>query len=274
MSESKGQWGGRGFERGDPGEIGGGPSAGRGHARRNSSHRATASLFFGSLALFAGILLLLDRFDIVDASLVFRFWPVLMIGLGLGFLFRGRGASLLPGVILTLLGSVFLARILGYGRIEYRDLWPVVLIVVGAVVLINTLRSRREPGPLAAVDSAGSDIDSLNDVAMFGGVVKIVQTQNFRGGDLFAMFGGIEVNLRKARLAAGGPVVLNATAIMGGVELRVPDDWFIVNKGLGLLGGYSDSRRFIETESGAPADQSRTLIIRGLALMGGVDVKN
>jgi hypothetical protein len=272
MSEPTSQWGGRGLGRG-PGEGTGSAS----RATRSSAavtHRATASLAFGTLALVAGVVLLLDRFDILDASAIFRFWPVLMIGLGLGFLFRGQGGSMLPGVILTFLGSLFLIRNIGYADVRIRDLWPVILILVGATILVNTFRARRAlavaPGGLATPP----ELDLVNDFAMFGGVVKIVQSQSFRGGELFAMFGGIEVNLRKARLAPNEPVILNATAVMGGIELRVPDDWYIVNEGVGLLGGYSDSRRFIESDASAAIDPSRTLVVRGIAIFGGVDIKN
>lgn len=272
MSGPSSQWGGRGFDRG-PGESGGAASRGT-RPSGGVTHRATASLAFGTLALVAGIVLLLDRFGILDASSIFRFWPVLMIGLGLGFLFRGRGGSMLPGVILTFLGSLFLIRNIGYADVRIRDLWPVILILVGATVLVNSLRARRSLAAAPGEIATPPEVDLLNDFAMFGGVVKIVQSQNFRGGELFAMFGGIEVNLRKARLAPNEPVVINATAVMGGIELRVPDDWYIVNEGVGLLGGYSDSRRFIESDAGAPVDLSRTLIIRGIAIFGGVDIKN
>lgn len=272
MSGPSRDWGARGFGRG-PGDPGGQPHR-DGHSGCGVTHRATASLAFGTLALLAGIVLLLDRFGVLDASSIFRYWPVLMIGLGLGFLFRGRGGSLLPGLILTFLGTLFLVRNIGYADVRIRDLWPVILILVGATVLVNTLRARRTLPVAPGAAQSPPEIDLLNDFAMFGGVVKIVQSQNFRGGELFAMFGGIEVNLRKARLAPNEPVILNATAVMGGIELRVPDDWYIVNEGVGLLGGYSDSRRFIETEDGAPVDPSRTLIIRGIAIFGGVDIKN
>jgi hypothetical protein len=272
MSEPSSQWGGRDFGR-THGE-GAGPTLRGSHPARNVTHRATASLAFGTLALVAGIVLLLDRFGILDASSVFRFWPVVMIGLGLGLLFQKPGANVVPGMLLSFLGTLFLIRNIGYADVRIRDLWPVILILVGATILVNTLRARRTLATAPHPEAGSPNTDVLNDFAMFGGVVKIVQSQNFRGGELFAMFGGIEVNLRKARLAPNQPVILNATAVMGGIELRVPDDWYIVNEGIGILGGYSDSRRFIETEAGIPMDPSRTLIVRGIAVFGGVDIKN
>lgn len=239
-----------------------------GRFRGRTCHRTTASLVFGTLAIGIGSLLLLDRFGIVDSSMIFRFWPAVLLLLGLGTLFRGN--SMPPGIVLTVLGAVFLVRNLGYADVSFRDVWPLLLIVIGVAVLTNAIRSRRDP----ATVKAAREQDFLNDWALFGGVNKVVQSQNFQGGDLFAMFGGIEVNLRKARLNPDSPAVVNANAIFGGVELHVPDDWHVVNEGVGILGGYADSRRFVEAEGDAPVDQKRMLIVRGVAAFGGVDIKN
>jgi len=67
-------------------------------------------------------------------------WPVLMIAPGIAFLLmyafgKKENALLVPGIILTALGGVFLI-----GATDYDYLWPVALIVLGIVLLFGARR--------------------------------------------------------------------------------------------------------------------------------------
>jgi hypothetical protein len=54
---------------------------------------------------------------------------------------------------------------------------------------------------------------------------------------------------------------------MGGVEVRVPEDWTVETRGMAVLGGFEDKTR-------RPLDDRRKLVVTGLAVLGGVEVKN
>jgi hypothetical protein len=106
-------------------------------------------------------------------------------------------------------------------------------------------------------------------VAIFGGVKQRITVKNFRGGRLLAICGGFDIDLSRADI--DGPVaVIDANALMGGGEIRVPDSWFVEFHGVPLLGGYSDETHQVVTD---PATAKR-LIVRGVLVMGGVVVKN
>lgn len=253
----------------------GGPSARRGFhkgSRKSCKMGPAPNIFIGGMFVLIGTLLLLDRLQILDASAVLSFWPAVMVAIGLGMLVTGRRKSMPGGVVLVSIGSIFLARKLGLTEMGMRELWPVILIAVGLVVLLNSLLSRRQLPTVDQTERGSQDV--LNDSAVFGGVEKRVLSDNFRGGEVLAVFGGVAVDLRKAKLATNGPSVLNATAIFGGVELKVPDDWVVVNEGAAVLGGFADSRKFIEIDETRAAGSQQMLIIRGLAMFGGVEVKN
>jgi hypothetical protein len=53
----------------------------------------------------------------------------------------------------------------------------------------------------------------------------------------------------------------------GGIEIKVPDEWEVVNRGNAFLGGFEDKTRPLP---GA----NRRLVVTGTAIMGGVEVKN
>lgn len=82
----------------------------------------------------------------------------------------------------------------------------------------------------------------------------------------FAWWGGGKIDLREARFAEG-EMTIHAWAIMGGVEVIVPDDLAVHVRGLGIMGGF-DGRASGPGEPGAPR-----VVVKGFAFWGGVEVK-
>jgi predicted membrane protein len=77
--------------------------------------------------------------------------------------------------------------------------------------------------------------------------------------------GGLEIDLHNASIK--GEAVIDIFAMMGGVEMRVPEDWLVVIEGFPFMGGY-------ENKTHAPKDTTKRLVIKGTAVMGGVEIKN
>lgn len=230
----------------------------------------SANLVFGSLFILAGATLLLDRLGYVDAGQIFYYWPLALVIFGIGLLVRRGRQAVVSGSLLTVVGSVLLLKRLGILNVGLRELWPLVLIAIGIVVLYNSLRSRS--GDVPAPSEGNPDV--LNDGAFFGGVEKKVQSENFQGGEVFAVFGGVELNLRQARIPKGQRAVVNANAIFGGVEMTIPENWQVVTEGVAILGGFADSRKYVESRDEAGLDDQPILVVRGIALFGGVEIKN
>jgi hypothetical protein len=99
------------------------------------------------------------------------------------------------------------------------------------------------------------------------GVVRKVVSAEFRGGDMTAVMGGVKLDLRAARAVPGG-AVLDVLVCWGGIDIRVPDTWRVVNQATVMLGGLEDRSKL------PPAEASDVLIIRGLVIMGGIEIKN
>jgi len=80
-----------------------------------------------------------------------------------------------------------------------------------------------------------------------------------------AIMGGVELDLRNVQIQPGDDVVIDALALMGGIEIFVPVGWKIVANVLPIMGGFEDK---------TAAGTGPTLTVRGTAIMGAVVVMN
>jgi predicted membrane protein len=226
----------------------------------------TPGLVFGIVILALGVILLLDRQGIIQAGDIFPFfWPAVFLAAGLFKLVQSSCASgRVWGGILTAAGILLLLDRLGYVRVSFHALWPLILIGIGLMLVWRTLEGRSGRGlPFKPVGV-------VNAFAAFGGGDLKSDTKDFQGGDVFAVFGGYNIDLRNASMQAA-EAVLDANAVFGGVEIRVPLSWSVSIHGLPLLGGYTDETVHPKSEDGGEA---KRLIVRGLSMFGGVVVKN
>lgn len=82
-----------------------------------------------------------------------------------------------------------------------------------------------------------------------------------------AIMGACKLDLRQA-VIAGDEAVVDVTAVMGGVEILVPANWTVEARVLPILGGVGDETRPDRSQP------TQRLVVRGVAFMGGVDVKS
>jgi len=84
--------------------------------------------------------------------------------------------------------------------------------------------------------------------------------------NVVAVMGGCEIDLRNAEID-GDEVVINAFALMGGIEIYVPEGISVDFSGLPLLGGTECKIADVPTIPGSPR-----VIVRAVAVMGGIEV--
>lgn len=129
------------------------------------------------------------------------------------------------------------------------------------------------PVPAAATTATpdparfGGQPGSATAVAILGGFERKGDWVVPREFNCVAFMGGGELDMRDARFEEQ-TVKINCVAIMGGVEITVPDDAKVEIQGIGIMGGFDHRAAGDEGQPGGP-----TIIVTGVALMGGVDVK-
>jgi len=218
-----------------------------------------AILGLGVLAL--GVLLTVDNLGIMDIEYVFDYWPVLLILLGLAHIVQpGRDRRLGAGLLWVIVGTLILLNTLNFWTFNVWDLWPLLLVLFGTQMLWRALtRSRRQ------VDLEDSSF--FDATAVMSGVQRHISCDDFQGGDATALLGGCEIDLSECG-SAGGPAEIHVFAFWGGVEVRVPKDWVVQARGTAIMGGFEDTTR------GPLSPGGKVLTVRGLAIIGGVEIKN
>ncbi len=232
----------------------------------NNPFRFSAQFVFGLSIIVLGLLFTLDNLDLINARDYLRYWPAVLVLVGIVKLMQPTGA---PGRIfgagLALLGSLMILDRLYLIDFNVWALWPVFIILFG-YSLVRGAISRRQA--LDGKAPAISESDSyMRGFALMGGVVRSSDSQDFRGGELTAIMGGCEIDLRRASIKEG-EARLEIFAFWGGVEIKVPEDWAVIVQVIPIMGGVED--KSVPPKGGA----SKKLILTGHCVMGGAEIKN
>ncbi len=226
--------------------------------------RNMSRLVFGIAIATAGVLFTLDNFDILSARSYLDYWPLFISAIGLAHLLQNRTfGGVVWGLILVFAGIWILGENLGFVDISIWTLSPLLLVLLGLSIIWRCC------APVPGVPR-GSAVDGnryIRGSAVLGAFERASQASDFRGADLISVMGGCELDLRQATIA-NGQAVVDVTAVMGGVELRVPETWSVDAQITPVMGGVTNRTRTV------PGAAVQRLVVRGTVFMGGVEIKN
>jgi predicted membrane protein len=256
----------------------------------SNNSRVLAGLFIISI----GVLFFLKQAGLNLFPYWIFSWPMILIAVGLyvGIKHNFRGSG---WIILLIIGSFFLLdNVLNLYSLR-RYLVPAILVGVGIMLIVrpkNNDRWKKNWGRRGRFDNinnestatiaADQDTDyatagtssndtaaeKLNAAAIFGSVNKNIVSKNFMGGEAVSIFGGSEIDLSKADI--NGTVVVEVTAILGGIKLIVPSHWTVRQEIAAIFGGVEDNR---DTKSIITV-QNKVLVLKGTAFMGGIEISS
>ncbi|HYM81264.1 MAG TPA: DUF5668 domain-containing protein [Candidatus Limnocylindria bacterium] len=224
-------------------------------------HPLGGRLIVGVLVLVVGVVFMLDNLNLLEAGAVLRWWPLLLVTYGAVTLAGiGQPSRPIKGAVIVLIGGWLLLNEFNVVTLNPWQLWPVLLVALG-ISIVSGAFSRSREGQRAEDVSA-----QLRGFALMGGIQRRIASKDFRGGEVTAIMGGYDIDLRSAQLAEGNAVI-DGLVLMGGVDLFVPEGWKVSGEALALLGGFED-------KSKTPVEPTGHLVIKGLVVMGGVEIKN
>jgi predicted membrane protein len=234
--------------------------------KQDNHHLQHNRPIIGVILVLAGLFLVMRNTgvfpDFID-HVVFS-WPMLLVCIGLVMTLGAQEKT--SGVIVMAVGGFFLIPMIFRETFHaYNLFWPSIFIIIGVIFIFS---KRHGWSSIASTGVIGDDyIDYVN---VFSGGERQIVSENFRGGRISAVFGGMELDLTKAKLAQGINEI-EIACVFGGATLIVPDDWNISISVTPVLGGFSDSRKLIP---GRTIDTTRQLVIKGAVVFGGGEIKS
>ncbi|RJX17594.1 MAG: hypothetical protein C4570_08060 [Ammonifex sp.] len=240
--------------------------------------RRRGPMILGVVVIALGVLWLfrnLGLFQVNMGGLIAIYWPVLLIAWGIDILiprvFREETqpgslpGRLLNGLVLIVVGVIIIGGNLGYYNLNlgifWRVFWPALIILLGWSLLQG------------AASGGGTHW------AVMSGLELKNQGWKLEDGSYIAVMGGAKIDLRAAEIPPR-ETVLNLTAVMGGIEVRVPEGLKVSCQGTAVLGGLNFFREEAggvvasrKTERPGTGDPAASVIIQCRAVMGGIEVK-
>ena len=226
----------------------------------------TPQVAIGLIVIAVGVIFTLDNLGIIYAPDYLQYWPVVLVIVGAIKVWNARrdGHGWFGGLVFLGIGTYMLVNRIAYFRIDARMVFPLFLVFLGGYMVWRGFsRGKSRGGP-------ADGLSRFSSLAIMGGSARRTDSQTFEGADLTAIMGGCEVDLRAASIAANTEAIIDVFAFWGGIDLKVPEDWVVINRVVPLMGGVDDKTR-VPVASATPP---KRLVVRGIVIMGGVSIKN
>ncbi len=221
------------------------------------------NILWGIALVVIGVIIGLNTMNVVNIDIFFDGWWTLFIivpcfiGLFTDNDKTGNIIGLFVGVIL-LLG---MQNIIDFNLI-WKLLLPSIIVIIGlSLIFKNTFNSK-----------INDEIKKLNNkntknneyCATFSEQRIDIPNEEFKGATLNSVFGSITCDLREAKIKED--VVINTSAIFGGIDIIVPDDVNIKIKSNSIFGGVDNKKK-------NNTDKKYTIYVNANCLFGGVNIK-
>lgn len=138
------------------------------------------------------------------------------------------------------------------------------LLGAAAIVAFSVFLAQSSP----ATNEALADGNAFSTTAILSGRSHRNAFDAFVGGEASAFMGGVELDFRGSNMEQD-EAALQVFAMMGGIDLRIPQDWVVVNDMNLIMGGIEDN-----TQGTPDSESAKRLVLRGTVFMGGLNIRN
>ena len=217
------------------------------------------SLCWGIVLLVIGLLLALSTLNIVDFDLFFKGWWTFLIIIPAVIGFIVDDDKLCHSIFLIVGILLFLET---RNLIDFTLIWnlivPIIIILIGLSLIFRNIFVKDERKHMFKKNEGST-------LAVFSGQELNYDNKKFDGTDLVAVFGGIDIDLRKAKLEKD--VVINTVAVFGGIDIMVSEDSNVEVKSFSAFGGVESNKKKND------GNAKTTIYVNATCIFGGVEIK-
>lgn len=221
-----------------------------------------SNLLWGIFFIIVGIGFAGNAFHLWDFHLFFNGWWTLFIIVPCGISLIQNGFRIWPMTGL-IIGMMFFFSSNGWvdGHIVGKLIAPAILVFIGFSMIFKNMfhgdfRNRIE---------AKYQGNANEYAAIFSGNRYNAAGENFFGTTINAIFGGFDLDLRNAVIEQD--IVVNATAVFGGINIYLPSNVKVKVSNVPIFGGVSN-KAATSMDPNAP-----TIFINSTCMFGGIDIK-
>ena len=224
-----------------------------------------SSIIWGLALITVGVIMVGNALEWFDINLFFKGWWTLFIIVPCTISLiteKGKMGSLI-GIILGVLLLLACQDVIGFESL-WKVFLPIIVIIIGVTLIGKSLFSRKFDEVTEKLNKKINKDDGTG--AVFGGQDINMAGKEFKGKNINAVFGAMKLDLRKAIIKED--VMINASAVFGGIEIIVPEDVAVETKSNSIFGGVSNKK------DSAPKKGAPTVYVNGMALFGGIEIKD
>lgn len=215
--------------------------------------------WIGGLFLLFGFGFFFHQIGVWDFKYILQtWWPLLLIVFGIVQLVHRSNSSPVFSIMIIIIGGLLLIN-------QWIDtnlkayIWPLLFIFIGLTIIFSRFKHEK------SVDSK----HTIDTFSLFSGTNIRSQSKDFKGGNITAIFGGSEIDLRDTTISNQG-ATFDLIALFGGVSIIVPENVHIEISGLPIFGGWEDKTRKL-----ANSDETLPVIkLNCLTICGGIEIKD
>jgi len=226
------------------------------------------NILWGLVLIIIGLILGGNALGITNIDIFFDGWWTLFIIIPcfIGLFNENEKTGNIIGLLIGIALLLAYRDLLDF-RIFVKLLVPLILVILGISLIFKDAIQGKVKNEIK------KEIQKINEkkkqtdeyFSTFSGQDIRFDGEVFKGTELTAVFGGMKCDLTKAIIEED--VVINATAVFGGIDILVPSNVKVKIKSSSIFGGVSDKKVHSEEQD------AKIIYVNAICLFGGVDIK-
>ncbi len=215
------------------------------------------SIIWGIAIIALGVIFGGNALGWFDINIFFDGWWTLFIIIPSLFgLVNNRGKT--GSLIALVIGVLLLLSC--QNIIDFDIIWKLIVPIIIVGIGLSMIFKNSFNGEVVKDDTCKEEV-----FATFSGQDIKVEDE-FKGTTLNAIFGGIKLDLRNAKIKKD--VTINTTAVFGGIDLYVPEGVNVKVSSTSIFGGVDGKKLNSKAD-----EKGHTIYINATCIFGGVDIK-